>query len=50
MKRRNVDYEYETNREKVVNVDFEQLMREFNEQSKDKKHDRGNRKKRKHKK
>ena len=50
MKRRNVDYEYETNREKVIDVDFEKLMREFDEQTKDKKRDRGNRKKRKHKK
>lgn len=35
MKRRNVDYEYETNREKVVNVDFEQLMKEFDKDSRE---------------
>ena len=36
MKRKNKTYEYETDRETVENVDFEQLLKEFNRASKEK--------------
>lgn len=44
MKRRNVDYEYETNREKVINVDFEQLMKEFDKDSRERRRRKKNKK------
>ena len=35
MKRKNVAYEYETDRTKIENIDFEQLLMEFNKTSKE---------------
>ena len=35
MKRKNVAYEYETNRTKIEDIDFEQMLMEFNKASRE---------------
>ena len=46
MKRRNETYEYFTDRTVEKNVDFEQLLNDFQQQSKDKKRRKRNKNKR----
>ena len=44
MKRKNMTYEYETNREEVQDVDFEQLLIEFQKASRERRKKNKNKK------